>query len=139
VGRGSLHHDGMAVPVVALYGSLAAIFNIYLANNVSLARKREKVSIGLGKDNKPLELAARIHANNAEFTPLAIVMLLVAELSGMGSMWLHILGGSMLTGRVFHAVGMPRPAPNFFRFTGTALTWIMIVATSVWLLVMRFR
>jgi uncharacterized membrane protein YecN with MAPEG domain len=127
----------MAVPVVALYGSLNALFNIYLASRVSDSRRKNKVSIG-HKDNKEVELAARIHGNNAEFTPLALVMLLIAELQGGASLWLHVLGGSFFVGRVLHAYGMPKPAPNFGRFTGTATTWICIVATSIWILVMRF-
>ncbi|NUO50149.1 MAG: MAPEG family protein [Polyangiaceae bacterium] len=128
----------MAVPVVALYGSLNALFNLYLANNVSNARKKHKVSIG-HKENKDVELAARIHGNNAEFVPLALLMLLIAELQGLSAMWLHVLGGALFVGRVLHAYGMPKPAPNFGRFTGVATTWICIAATSVWILVMRFK
>lgn len=128
----------MQVPVVALYGSLNAILNVYLANQVSTNRRKEKVSVGLGQNNKALELRVRIHANNAEFVPLALVMLLIAELAGGASMWLHVLGGTLLVARVFHMIGMPMKAPNFFRASGTALTWGMILATSVWLLAMRF-
>ena len=122
--------------VTALYGSLNAIFNIFLANRVSTFRRSEKVSIGHG-ESKALELAARIHANNAEFVPLAIIMLLLAELCGGASLYLHIAGGLLLVSRIFHAIGMPRPAPNVFRFVGTGVTWIGIVALSVWILVLR--
>ncbi len=128
----------MAVPIVALYGSLNALLNILLALRVSGMRVMEKVSIGTGGNDK-LELAARIHGNSAEFVPLAIVMLLVAELQGLPSVALHSLGGGLLLARVFHVVGMPRPAPNFFRFTGTAVTWLIVAGTSAWLLITRFR
>ena len=88
------------MPVVtALYGGLNAIFNVYLANNVSTARRKEKVSMGLGESDALL-LAARIHANNAEFVPLAIVVLLLAELCGGSSFMLHVLGGSLFVSRV---------------------------------------
>lgn len=128
-----------SMPVVtALYGALNAFFNIYLANRVSSARGKEKVSIGHG-ESQPLLLAARIHANNAEFMPLGIVVLLLAELCGGTSFMLHTLGGSLLVGRIFHAVGMPMKAPNFFRFTGTALTWVMIAVTSGYLLWLRMK
>lgn len=127
----------MPVPVVALYGSLNAIFNIYLANRVSTMRRKVKVGIGIGGD-KELETAVRIHANNAEFVPLALVMLLIAELSGGHSAFLHALGGTLLVGRMLHAYGLPRKAPNAPRFIGTAVTWTTIVVTSVWVLVMRF-
>jgi len=129
----------MAMPVVAaLYGGINALFNIYLANRVSTLRRTEKVFVGVGQSDKLL-LASRIHANNAEFVPLAIVMLLLAELCNGSSMWLHILGGALFLSRVFHMIGMPMKAPNFFRFTGTAMTWTMIVLTSAYVLWLRMK
>jgi uncharacterized membrane protein YecN with MAPEG domain len=132
----------MATPtmpvVTALYGGLNALFNVFLANRVSTARRREKVAIGHG-DSKELLLAARIHANNAEFVPLAIVMMLLVELCGGTSLALHLLGGSLLVGRVGHVIGMPLKAPNVFRFFGTGLTWGMISVASVYLLWLRMQ
>lgn len=122
--------------VTALYGSLNAIFNIYLANNVSTIRRRDKVGLGTG-ESKPLLVASRIHANNAEYVPLAIVMLLLAELCGGASLYLHIAGGSLLVGRMLHALGMPRRAPNPFRVAGTAITWTHIIVLSLWTLWLR--
>jgi uncharacterized membrane protein YecN with MAPEG domain len=129
----------MPMPVVtALYGGLNAIFNIFLAARVSRARRSEKVSIGHG-ESRSLLVAARIHANNAEFVPLAIVMLLLVELCNGSSLVLHVLGGSLLAARVLHVIGMPRKAPNFFRVTGTGLTWTIIVAASVYALFLRMQ
>lgn len=127
----------MATPTVtALYGALNAMFNVALAARVSNFRRTEKVSVGTG-DSKVLLVAARTHANNAEFVPLAMLMLLLAELCGGASLWLHVAGGTVLAARVLHAVGMPRRAPNFPRFVGTSLTWGTIAALSVWVLWLR--
>ncbi|MBX3223738.1 MAG: MAPEG family protein [Labilithrix sp.] len=127
----------MGIPAVtALYGSLNAILNIALANRVSTLRRRDRVSIGAG-DSKDLLLAVRIHANNAEFVPLALVMILLAELCGGASLWLHVAGGGLLVARLLHVVGMPRRAPNVYRFVGTGLTWVGIVAVSCWVLWLR--
>lgn len=127
----------MGIPTVtALYGSLNAILNIALANNVSNLRRKEKVSVGVG-ESKALQLAVRMHGNNAEFVPLAILMLLLAELCGGASLWLHVAGGLLLVARVSHAIGLPRPAPNVFRFGGTAVTWVGIVAMACWVLWLR--
>ena len=122
---------------IALYGALNALYNIFLASRVSNSRMREKVSVGMGT-SRPLEIASRTHGNNAEYLPLALVLLLIAELMGGHSAALHALGGGFLVARVLHAIGMPRKAPNFFRFTGTAVTWTVIAGTAVWLLVLRF-
>lgn len=127
----------MAPPVItALYGALNAILNIYLANNVSTARRKHGVSVGTG-ESKELLLASRIHSNNAEFVPLAIVMMLLAEMLGGAGVLLHVYGGLLLLARLLHAYGMPRKAPNPFRFTGIALTWTLIVAVSGWVLYLR--
>jgi uncharacterized membrane protein YecN with MAPEG domain len=96
------------------------------------------VSIGHGDSDKLL-LAARIHANNAEFVPLGIVMLLLAELCAGSSMMLHALGGALLLSRVFHMIGMPMKAPNVFRFVGTGGTWGMILVTSAYVLWLRMK
>lgn len=124
--------------ITALYGALNAIFNIFLANNVSTARRTKKVSLGEGSDPAML-VAIRAHANNAEFVPLAIVIMLLLEMCGADRALLHIYGGMLLAARVAHWVGMPRKAPNPFRFSGIALTWTLIVAGAVYLLYLRFR
>lgn len=128
----------MLIPVTALYGALNAILNIGLAANVSRNRAKHNVSLGSGQSNE-MEIAMRAHGNNAEFVPLGLVMLLIAELSGGASLWLHVLGGSLFLGRVLHPIGMPLKAPNPPRFIGTTLTWVMIVAAAVYCLVLRYR
>lgn len=137
-------HDRMGIPTVtALYGSLNAMFNIALAGMVVRHRGKSGVSLGEGspeqKGVKELALAIRIHANNAEFVPLAIVMMLLAELCGGSPFVLHIAGGVLLLSRVLHVIGMPRPAPNVFRVAGVAGTWGLICALAAWTLVLRTR
>jgi uncharacterized membrane protein YecN with MAPEG domain len=46
-----------------------------------------------------------------QFVPLALLMLLIAELMGGSSAVLHVLGGSF-SPRVLHAVGLPMKAPS---------------------------
>ena len=122
--------------ITALYGALNALFNIFLANQVSRMRKKHGVSIGQGEHPEML-VAIRVHSNNAEFVPLAIVLILVAELCGGSKMLLHIAGGGLLLARVAHYIGMPRKAPNLFRFAGVGLTWLAIVGTAGYLLYLR--
>jgi uncharacterized protein len=115
--------------ITALYGALNAILNIVLANRVSQLRGVHGVSLGEG-DAKPLQIAIRAHGNNAEFVPLAIVTLLLAELCGGHPVALHAFGAALLIGRIAHPIGLPRRAPNPFRYMGTALTWVTIVACA---------
>lgn len=132
----------MIPTVTALYGSLNAILNIALAGLVSRARNKHGVSLGeekKGKREDALSLAIRIHANNAEFVPLAIVVMLLAELCGGSNMILHLAGGALLTFRILHAIGMPRKAPNAPRFIGAAGTSLLITGLAIWTILLRSR
>jgi uncharacterized membrane protein YecN with MAPEG domain len=137
----SVRMSTTAPVITALYGSLNAILNIYLANRVSTLRRTHKVSLGnTEKDEaKALNIAIRAHGNNAEFMPLGVVMLLLAELCGGHAAALHVMGGLLLLGRVAHPIGLPLRAPNPYRFGGTAITWGVIVAMAGYTLYLRFQ
>lgn len=124
--------------ITALYGALNAIFNIFLANNVSNMRRKHKVGLGQGEHPEML-VAIRAHANNAEFVPLAIVMMLLAEMCGAKSWVLHAFGGALLLARVAHWFGLPRKPHNPFRFAGTAITWVGILGIAGYVLYLRFQ
>jgi uncharacterized membrane protein YecN with MAPEG domain len=127
----------MSVPTVtALYASINALFTILLAARIPAIRRRDKVSLGTG-DSKELLLAVRVHGNNIETVPLTLLLLLLAELCGGASLWLHVAGATLVVTRVMHAVGLPRPAPNVFRVAGTAGGWLVIVSLAAWLLLLR--
>jgi uncharacterized membrane protein YecN with MAPEG domain len=126
----------MGVPIVALYGGLNAIFNIFLANQVSSARRKTKTSLGLGSADALLH-ANRAHGNNAEYVPLALVMLLICELQGGSSKVLHAMGGALFVARVLHWLGISRPAPNVPRLVGTAVTYVTIAGAGVYAILLR--
>lgn len=124
--------------ITALYGALNALLNIFLANRVSTLRRVHKVSIGDG-DATPMLIAIRAHANNAEFVPLAIVMMLLAELCGGNAVALHVFGGLLLLARLAHPMGMRLKSPNPYRFLGVAITWAVIAGCAGYVLYLRFQ
>jgi uncharacterized membrane protein YecN with MAPEG domain len=128
----------MNVSITALYGSLAALVSLALALNVS--RVRRKLGVSLGDKNLPEMIrAVRAHANNAEYTPLFIVMLLVNELAHGSSRILHVLGGAFVVARVLHAWGMfVSGGPSLPRLSGTTINHIVLVALAVQALRLRF-
>jgi len=121
----------MYVPVTTFYGSLLGLFLIFLSARVSKNRRRAKVSLGLG-DNINLERACRAQGNFIEYVPIALILLFLLELE-ITQMWLlHLLGAMLLVGRVLHAWGISQNASvHGGRFWGTALTWGMILLTSL--------
>lgn len=124
--------------ITALYGALNAIFNVLLATEVTRLRRRHGVSLGHGSErDKALNVAVRAHGNNAEFVPLALLMLLIAELCGGASWALHALGGSLFAARIAHWIGLPRKAPNAYRAGGIVITWLGILTTAGYVLYLR--
>lgn len=110
------------------YAALNALIMLALSMRVVSARVRTGTAIGDG--GKP-EMAAplRSHANNAEYVPMAL-LLLWALASPLGrSIWLiHGMGISLTLGRVLHAIGLSRSTgPSSLRLAGMALTWIAYV------------
>ncbi|MCK7597048.1 MAPEG family protein [Microbulbifer sp. CAU 1566] len=122
----------MSVEITALYGSLCALLVIALAFKVVTFRRGKKVGIGTAGD-KEGEVAVRAHANAIEYIPLALILLLVAEINGLSHVWLHVLGASLVLGRLLHAVGFTVGKGGYHpgRFVGTLLTWIVILALAV--------
>jgi uncharacterized protein len=124
------------VPVTALYAALNALLNVALASRIVRLRTKHRVSLGTG-ESKELLQAVRVHGNNAEFVPLALIMILVCELSGGNTLPLHTLGGILFLSRISHAIGIPIRPPNALRASGVAGTWGVIVFASAYALFLR--
>jgi uncharacterized protein len=110
------------------YVALNALILLVLSMRVVEARFRTQTPIGDG--GKP-EMAAplRAHANNAEYVPVALI-LLWALASPLGrSIWIiHGMGATLTIGRILHAIGLSRSTgPSTLRFAGMVLTWIAYV------------
>ncbi|AOS98192.1 Inner membrane protein YecN [Microbulbifer aggregans] len=125
--------------VTAFYAALCALLIIALAFRVVKFRRTQKVGLGSGGKHAA-EVLIRAHANAVEYVPLALLLLLLAELNGLAASWLHILGGTLLFGRFLHAFGLTAGRGGYHpgRFWGTALTWTVILALAVVLLVGTF-
>lgn len=121
----------MYFPVTTLYASLLGILLIILSARVSRHRRRARVSLGHGEDIV-LVRVMRAQGNFIEYVPFALILLSLLEVE-VTELWvLHLLGAMLLVGRLLHAYGVMQPtAPNFGRFWGTGLTWMMILVTSL--------
>jgi uncharacterized membrane protein YecN with MAPEG domain len=121
----------MYFPVTTFYASLLGILLLILSNQVSNHRKRAMVSLGHGDDSM-LERAMRTQGNFVEYVPFALLLLMLLE-QELSEMWLlHTLGAMLLAGRLLHMYGIHNAdSPIAGRFWGTALTWLMILATSL--------
>lgn len=117
--------------VALLYASLNAALFLGLSWRVVHLRRRYRVGIGYnGKQD--LNRAIRVHANFAEYVPLALILLLALEWAGLPGWVLHLLGATLLAGRLLHAHGLGRDAGRSpGRSLGTVLTWLVIGASAL--------
>ncbi len=110
----------------AFYAALAAFFLIYLSFRVIGARRRARVAIGDGED-RTLQRRIRAHGNFAEYAPLALILMGLAEAQGAPLWTVHVLGLALLAGRALHAYGVCQdPEPLKYRQAGMALTFAVL-------------
>lgn len=122
------------MPVVPLYAALLALMYVALSVRTLRLRRHLKIAIGDAGDERMLR-AMRVHANFAEYVPLCLLLLHFNELAGAGLLVLHLLGASLLLGRIVHALGVSRLREKFaFRVAGMALTLGVLSVCAVRLL-----
>ena len=121
--------------VTSIYAALATLLVILLALLVVDQRRRSRIGLGDGGD-RHLQQRMRVHANAIENLPLALLLLLLLELTGSAPALLHGLGAALLVARVLHAWGfLHTSGTSFGRFVGTLATWLLMIAMAVLLLV----
>jgi uncharacterized membrane protein YecN with MAPEG domain len=125
--------------VTSIYAASATLLILVLALRGVLKRRQQAIGLGDG-GNADLQQCIRVHANALENLPLALLLLLLLELRGIPAVWLHGLGTSLIVARVLHAWGFSRrKGVSFGRFSGTLLTWGLMLAMAVMLLVHALR
>jgi len=121
-------------PASFFYAGLLGLLLVALSAQVVLARRRYRVGLGAGSE-EGLQQAIRVQANFVEYVPFAVILLVMAELTGLPLPALHGAGVLLVASRILHAIGLTQsPGRSFGRFYGTAGTWLMIVALSLWIL-----
>jgi uncharacterized protein len=124
------------MPVVsAFYAALAGLMCAALSLMVIGHRFGKAISLGDGGD-PVMSRAVRVFGNFAEYAPLIIVLLALAEMLGVSRTSLHVYGAAFVLSRILHAIGLYRtPKPNIFRFLGVTVTLAVLAGLAVALLI----
>lgn len=110
------------MPITAFYASLLAFLFLLLSARVITQRREARVEIGMGESVELLR-RARVHANFAEYVPMALLLLALAESLKVPSILLHLLGLGLVAGRAVHAYGLSQSPHNLrLRVMGMMLT-----------------
>jgi uncharacterized membrane protein YecN with MAPEG domain len=124
----------MTVYITPFFAGLLTLFYIALSVRVIGVRKSERIGLGDG-GHGGLQRRMRAHGNFAEYAPLALVLMLLLELTGTTPWLLWPLGLALLSGRVLHAYSVSQePEPLKFRVAGMGLTFTVLVAAALILL-----
>ena len=123
--------------VTPVYATLLGLLFIALSLRTIRLRRRHQIAVGDG-NNSELRRAMRVHANFAEYVPLALLLIYFVEHDGASMLLVHALGCALLAGRLLHAWGVSQPRENFrYRVTGMVLTFGVILVAGLTILLTR--
>jgi len=113
--------------ITALYAGVLAPIYVLLAVRVIANRRRAKIALGDGGEPAMLR-CMRVQANFAEYVPLALILMGLAESLGTPGFVLHLAGIALVAGRASHAYGVSQEREVFtYRVAGMALTFTTIL------------
>ena len=115
--------------ITALYASLLTLLIVWLSLNVIKARRKHNIRYGDG-NNQDLIFARTAHSNTVQYIPLALILMLILELNHASSWLIHILGISLLIGRIIYAHALLKERHSG-RVTGMKITLYVLLALAL--------
>jgi uncharacterized protein len=115
--------------IVPAYAAVLTFFYIFLSFRVIKSRVVTKVLIGTGSD-RGLERRMRIHANFAEYVPLALLLLIFMEMQGRSSWLLHLLCIALVVARIGHVVALWEEKEILWLRVVTVLATFFVMAAA---------
>lgn len=121
--------------ITPLYAALLALLFVVLSFRALLLRRKLGVAIGTG-ENPVLARANRVHANFAEYVPIALLLIAFLEVQVNARLLVHGLCIALIVGRILHAYGVSQVEENFrLRVSGMVLTLGCIISASLRLII----
>ena len=120
--------------VTALYAaSLGILFSLI---SLRTLRLRRRLGIRLGDAGHPVMLRAmRVHANFAEYVPLCLGLMCLAEVQAAPIWLIHAMGLALTLARLAHAHGVNQQQEKIaFRVVGISLTLSNLLTASSYLI-----
>lgn len=128
----------MLLPVTVPAVALAALINLWLAIRCGQIRAKTRTIHG-DDGGGPLTRRMRAQLNYVENTPFVLLLIAVIELSGRTGLWLAIVAGVYLLGRILHAIGMDAEGPAKPRMIGVLITMLTLIGLSIYALLIWFH
>lgn len=128
-----------SIVITPMYAAMLGIILLVLSIRV-VAVVRAKGGVGYGDGgNTDYTPVVRGQGNFIEYVPIILILIAFAEAGGTSSTYIHAMGGALVVGRILHPMGLTNVAGiNPLRFIGTNLTWITLLASSIFVLINHF-
>lgn len=124
--------------ITPVYAALLGLLFVYLSARTILLRRKLKIAVG-DAGNRDMLRAMRVHANFAEYTPLALLLIFMLELQNGYGLLVHALSVVLISGRIFHANGVSQSNENFrYRVFGMMLTFTSLTGAALSILLVNF-
>lgn len=123
-----------SLSISAIYLPLFGILFVLITGRVGILRIRKRLSSGDGGDDD-FRKVMRAQMNFTESTPLALMLIVLAEYRSAPSLLVHSLFSLLLIGRSLHYLQLTGTIrPIMFRMMGMLFTLVIMLAASGWLL-----
>ena len=117
--------------VAAAYAALLGLLAVALTVRVILRRVKSGIQSGDGS-NAQLAQTIRAHANFAEHVPLAMLLIVLAEMVGARIGLIHALGSALVIARLASAWGLTHSlGPTMPRQAGAGATALVVAGASL--------
>lgn len=93
------------LPITSFFAALLALMLVFLSVRVIKLRRRHGAAVG-DAGAGPLQMAIRAHGNFAEYAPMFLILLALAEMANVMALILCAVGAVFLAGRISHAYGL---------------------------------
>jgi uncharacterized protein len=127
-----------ALHLTFLFAGICAVMQCLLTGLVVARRVQSGIHLMDGGD-AVLVRRIRAHANFTETVPLALLLMLLLELGGLGAAWLWWLGLALIAGRMLHVAGLLVKGMAWSRLSGMVLTITVISFEAVLCIAMFLR
>lgn len=128
----------MNFPITSLYAIPLAV--IFLALWIGVTKTRSALDVSIG-DAGNIDLHERIrrHGNFAEWVPMILILMVLAEGQGAGPLWLHAAGVLVVVGRIVHPLGLRADnATHPLRIAGNSACILATLTLTIALALLAF-
>jgi uncharacterized membrane protein YecN with MAPEG domain len=119
----------MSLATTPTYAAILTLFFVFLSARVIAGRRSRSIGLGDGGSDDLLR-RIRAHGNFAEYAPLALLLMALAEIQGSSAWSLHLIGCLLIVGRLSHAYGVSAGV-GMARVTGMAMTFAALITGAL--------